>query len=55
VVREMVKRDIFRRQVVELAETVVVREDNGIWASFHEGFSNAARKPVSLQELLRGL
>jgi chromosome transmission fidelity protein 18 len=26
-----------------------------IWVSFHEGFSNAVRKPITVEELLRGL
>lgn len=26
-----------------------------VWVTFHEGFSNAVRKPVSLGELLAGL
>lgn len=29
--------------------------DNKVWVSFHEGFSNAVRKPVTVEELLRGL
>jgi chromosome transmission fidelity protein 18 len=26
-----------------------------IWVSFHEGFSNAVRKPVTLDDIMRGL
>ena len=26
-----------------------------VWVTFHEGLNNAVRKPISLQELLRGL
>ncbi|KAG9248451.1 hypothetical protein BJ878DRAFT_487904 [Calycina marina] len=26
-----------------------------VWVSFHEGFSNAVRKPITIDELLRGL
>ena len=26
-----------------------------VWVSFHEGFSNAVRKPITVEELLRGL
>lgn len=26
-----------------------------VWVSFHEGFSNAVRKPVTIEELIRGL
>lgn len=25
-----------------------------VWVSFHEGFSNAVRKPITLEELMRG-
>ena len=28
-------------------------EDRKVWVSFHEGFSNAVRKPITLDELLR--
>lgn len=28
---------------------------NRIWVSFHEGFSNAVRKPITIDELMRGL
>lgn len=31
------------------------RDDNKVWVSFHEGFSNAVRKPITVEELLRGL
>ncbi|KAK8223287.1 chromosome transmission fidelity protein 18 [Phyllosticta capitalensis] len=31
------------------------REDGRVWVSFHEGFSNAVRKPITLAELLGGL
>ena len=30
-------------------------KDNKVWVSFHEGFSNAVRKPITISELLRGL
>ena len=30
-------------------------EVNKVWVSFHEGFSNAVRKPITLDELMRGL
>jgi chromosome transmission fidelity protein 18 len=26
-----------------------------VWVSFHEGFSNAVRKPVTLREIMSGL
>lgn len=28
-------------------------EDRKVWVSFHEGYSNAVRKPITLDELLR--
>ena len=33
------------------------KKDKGrkAWVSFHEGFSNAVRKPITLDELMRGL
>ncbi|KAI9842737.1 MAG: hypothetical protein M1838_002996 [Thelocarpon superellum] len=31
------------------------KQENKVWISFHEGFSNAVRKPVTLEELLLGL
>jgi chromosome transmission fidelity protein 18 len=30
-------------------------QENKVWISFHEGFSNAVRKPITLEEILRGL
>ena len=30
-------------------------EANRIWVSYHEGFSNAVRKPVTLHDLMRGM
>jgi len=30
------------------------REDRKVWVSFHEGFSNAVRKPITLEDLMRG-
>lgn len=31
------------------------KDDNKVWVSFHEGFSNAVRKPITVEELFRGL
>lgn len=31
------------------------KEDLKVWVSYHEGFSNAVRKPLTVAELLRGL
>ena len=30
-------------------------EVNNVWVTFHEGFSNAVRKPITLEELMRGI
>lgn len=30
-------------------------DEGRIWVGFHEGFSNAVRKPITLDELMRGL
>ncbi len=32
-----------------------LKEDGKIWVSYHEGFSNAVRKPITIEELLRDL
>ncbi|KAF2731314.1 hypothetical protein EJ04DRAFT_579205 [Polyplosphaeria fusca] len=66
VVRDKVKRDFFGRVVQ--SQPVGQAENDGakkkdekaaargrIWVSFHEGFSNAVRKPITLDELMRGL
>jgi len=29
--------------------------DNKVWVTFHEGYSNAVRKPITIEELMRGL
>lgn len=31
------------------------QETNKVWVSYHEGFSNAVRKPITLEELMRGM
>jgi len=31
------------------------REELKIWVTYHEGYSNAVRKPITVQELLKGL
>ena len=62
------KRDFFGRIVAEPTrpgsrdgsrtggqQTEVGKEqDKKVWVSFHEGFSNAVRKPITLEELMRG-
>ncbi|KAL9094254.1 MAG: hypothetical protein Q9165_003394 [Trypethelium subeluteriae] len=30
-------------------------DEERVWVSFHEGFSNAVRKPITIEELMRGL
>jgi chromosome transmission fidelity protein 18 len=66
---KLVKRDFFGRVMVAkpvLANGVVevmkktraekaADEEGRVWISFHEGFSNAVRKPVTIEELMRGL
>ncbi|KAI1101094.1 hypothetical protein F4804DRAFT_24383 [Jackrogersella minutella] len=62
-----VKKDFFGR-VIEDTETRALRETGGngrptskaggetkIWVTFHEGLNNAVRKPITLDELLKGL
>jgi chromosome transmission fidelity protein 18 len=64
-----VKRDFFGRVVVreEDQDTEEGRrkkrkeekeerdEEQKVWLSFHEGFSNAVRKGITLEELMSGL
>lgn len=45
-----------------IANTAAAREEEEkrkrearVWVSYHEGFSNAVRKPVTLREIMRGL
>ena len=63
------KKDFFGRVVKEAAplqeidgngdlQDVKVKKgkgENKVWVSFHEGFSNAVRKPITMEELMRGL
>lgn len=62
--KKAVKRDFFGRIIKEAPAAqgarrerkVVKNNDEGrIWVSFHEGFSNAVRKPITIDELMRGL
>ena len=65
-----VKRDFFGRIIQEKAAELRQETSNSrrestekkgneepgrIWVSFHEGFSNAVRKPITLKELMDGL
>lgn len=36
-------------------QNVGEKKEVKVWVTFHEGFSNAVRKPITLEELLRGL
>ena len=57
------KRDFFGRIIKEKPhvegevrkKTRQEGDDDRIWVSFHEGFSNAVRKPITIDELFRGL
>lgn len=61
--KKAVKRDFFGRIIKEkpLVEGEVRKrtkhegDEDRIWVSFHEGFSNAVRKPITIDELFRGL
>ncbi|KAJ4984199.1 sister chromatid cohesion factor [Stagonosporopsis vannaccii] len=61
--KKAVKRDFFGRVIKEkpLIEGEVRKQtkpegdEDRIWVSFHEGFSNAVRKPITIDELFRGL
>ncbi|KAF1974934.1 hypothetical protein BU23DRAFT_504054 [Bimuria novae-zelandiae CBS 107.79] len=62
--KKAVKRDFFGRVIVEAPlahgakppKKVAKSNDEGrIWVSFHEGFSNAVRKPITIDEFMRGL
>ena len=63
--KKAVKRDFFGRIIKDVPlieggerkKTVenVAGDEGRIWVSFHEGFSNAVRKPVTIDDILRGL
>lgn len=62
------KRDFFGRVILESVnvnetrpnssgaghKSSTIMEEGRIWVSFHEGFSNAVRKPITLKEFLDG-
>lgn len=62
----LIKRDFFGR-IIEarpLAETTKNtpeqqakqdEKERKVWVTYHEGLNNAVRKPMSLQEFMRGL
>ncbi|KAM0279850.1 hypothetical protein ACHAQH_004401 [Verticillium albo-atrum] len=60
------KKDFFGRIIEEKPLQEVEGDENGaaravreqpvrIWVSYHEGLNNAVRKPISLQELMKGM
>lgn len=59
----VVKKDFFGRVMKQVVsgpdkkkeKSAPVSEANRVWVSFHEGFSNAVRRPITLEELMRGL
>lgn len=62
----VVKRDFFGRVIQEPVRESKDTEDHNpadetskagrkVWVTYHEGFSNAVRKPISMGELLAGL
>ncbi|KAF2623230.1 chromosome transmission fidelity protein 18 [Macroventuria anomochaeta] len=61
--KKAVKRDFFGRIIKEKPpvegeirkKTKREGDEDRIWVSFHEGFSNAVRKPITIDELFRGL
>ena len=58
-----VKKDFFGRLIVEQStqemgtqkrrEREKKKDVNKVWVTYHEGFSNAVRKPVTVEELMR--
>lgn len=61
----LVKRDFFGRAIQEPTPNKDDEDPNPmddtskagrkVWVTYHEGFSNAVRKPISMGELLAGL
>lgn len=63
ILKDAGKRDFFGRIINDARPTsagknpasvqATRKEDDGrVWVSFHEGFSNAVRKPITLKELI---
>lgn len=58
-----VKKDFFGRLIVEKStqelptqarkEKEAKKDVNKVWVTYHEGFSNAVRKPVTVQDIMR--
>lgn len=64
IIPPVVKRDFFGRVIVEKVQPLhdadgnerpVEVEQRKVWVTFHEGLNNAVRKPLALEEFLRGL
>ena len=69
--RKTAKRDFFGRVIEDAAgskdtanngatkntkqQKSSTSDEGRVWVSFHEGFSNAVRKPITFEELMRGL
>lgn len=61
--KKAIKTDFFGRVIKEKPVVegeqkraeVRAGDEGRIWVSFHEGFSNAVRKPITIDELFRGL
>ena len=60
----LIKRDFFGRIIVAqpLAEVIGSSQqakkevkERKVWVTYHEGLNNAVRKPMSLQEFMKGL
>ncbi|KAF2861598.1 P-loop containing nucleoside triphosphate hydrolase protein [Piedraia hortae CBS 480.64] len=61
VVGKAVKRDFFGRPVVVSCDEGRARKSDKkgdgprVWITYHEGYSNAVRKPITLREIMRDL
>ncbi|KAJ5785771.1 uncharacterized protein N7503_010983 [Penicillium pulvis] len=61
----LIKRDFFGRVIEEIPKSMDLGDQSHkdesskagrkVWVTYHEGFSNAVRKPISMGELLTGL
>lgn len=43
------------KAVDSAADKTIEKTEGRVWVSFHEGYSNAVRKPISLKEFLDSL
>ncbi|RMD42304.1 hypothetical protein DV735_g2832, partial [Chaetothyriales sp. CBS 134920] len=55
-VRQVLDQELRKEKAVQAALSRQARGARGarVWVSFHEGFSNAVRKPITLKELMEG-